>query len=78
MWINEFLNQFEDEISRPVNPNKDRSYEYIATQMVAEYVRMLGYDGINIEVALVQKVKIMYFFVDQIEKLVETYMIIME
>ena len=47
LWINEFLNQFEDEISRPVNPNKDRSYEYIATQMVAEYVRMLGYDGIK-------------------------------
>lgn len=47
MWINEFLNHFEDEISRPVNPDKDRSYEYIATQMVAEYVRLLGYDGIK-------------------------------
>lgn len=47
LWINDFLNQFEDEISRPINPNNDRSYEYIATQMVAEYVRLLGYDGIK-------------------------------
>lgn len=47
LWINDFLNQFEDEISRPIDPNKDKSYEYAATQIVAEYVRFLGYDGIK-------------------------------
>ena len=46
-WINGFLNEFEDEISTPINPKQDKSYEYIATQMVAEYVRLLGYDGIK-------------------------------
>ena len=47
LWINDFLNQFEFEVSRPIDHKKDKSYEYIATQILAEYIRALGYDGIK-------------------------------
>ena len=43
-----FLKRFTDEISAATdNENKDHSYEYVATQLVAEYIRLLGYDGIG-------------------------------
>ena len=47
-WHNTFLKRFTDEISAATdNENKDHSYEYVATQLVAEYIRLLGYDGIG-------------------------------
>lgn len=46
-WILEFLENFVKEITMPVDENiKDHSYEYAATQIVAEYFRSKGYDGI--------------------------------
>lgn len=49
-WIGPFLDDFIDEITKPVDENvKDHSYEYAATQIVAEYLRSKGYDGICFE-----------------------------
>lgn len=46
-WLNGFMKGFVSEISKPVsNDDKDRSYDYAATQVLAEYYRNLGYDGI--------------------------------
>lgn len=46
-WMNEFWKSFVKEISEPVSDDKeDHSYEYAATQLVAEYYRSKGYDGI--------------------------------
>ncbi len=46
-WYNDFLNKFALEISKPVNKEKtDLTYEYTATQLIAEYIRALGFDGI--------------------------------
>ena len=42
-----FLDAFIKEITSPVDDKKeDHSYEYVATQVIAEYIRSLGYDGI--------------------------------
>lgn len=44
-WMNSFLKSFVQEISEPVLEDKeDHSYEYAATQLVAEYYRTKGYD----------------------------------
>ena len=49
-WIGSFLDGFLEEITMPVDENvKDHSYEYAATQIVAEYFRSKGYDGICFE-----------------------------
>lgn len=46
-WYNDFLKKFAVEISKPVDKTKsDLTYEYTATQLIAEYIRALGYDGI--------------------------------
>lgn len=46
-WYNNFLNKFAIEISKPVDKEKtDLTYEYTATQLIAEYIRALGFDGI--------------------------------
>ena len=46
-WMNSFFDSFKNEISKPVSTkNNDHSYEYTTTQLVAEYYRMKGYDGI--------------------------------
>lgn len=46
-WYNDFLNKFAIEISKPVDKKKtDLTYEYTATQLIAEYIRALGFDGI--------------------------------
>ena len=46
-WINGFWRSFVNEISLPVSPDKkDHSYEYAATQLVAEFFRSKGYEGI--------------------------------
>ena len=49
-WLNTFVNLFVNEISKPINENESegtRSYEYVATQLIAEYIRSLGYDDIG-------------------------------
>ena len=46
-WYNDFLKKFAIEISKPVDKKKtDLTYEYTATQLIAEYIRALGFDGI--------------------------------
>ncbi len=46
-WYNDFLKKFAIEISKPVDKTKpDLTYEYTATQLIAEYIRALGYDGL--------------------------------
>lgn len=45
--INKFLICFVNEITMPVDENiMDHSYEYAATQVIAEYLRSKNYDGI--------------------------------
>ena len=45
--INKFLIGFVNEITMPVDENiMDHSYEYAATQVIAEYLRSKNHDGI--------------------------------
>lgn len=46
-WLNQFLRAFTEEIAMPVNEEvDDHSLEYAATQIIAEYIRSMKYDGI--------------------------------
>lgn len=46
-WIPLFLKSFVDEITMPVDDKvEDHSYDYAATQVIAEYLRSKHYDGI--------------------------------
>ena len=46
-WMNDFWSGFIREVSETVSDDKqDHSYEYVATQLVAEYYRNKGNDGI--------------------------------
>lgn len=46
-WVSSFLRSFVKEITMPVDENvKDHSYDYVATQIIAEYLRSKNYDGI--------------------------------
>ncbi len=47
-WINQFIKMFSWDISAPMD-SKDKSIEYIPTQIIAEYIRSKGYDGIKFE-----------------------------
>lgn len=42
----QFLKSFVKELSQPVSDNQDHSYEYVATQIISEYIRSIGLDGI--------------------------------
>ncbi len=46
-WMTEFWSSFIKEVSEPISEEKtDHSYEYVATQLIAEYIKNKGYDGI--------------------------------
>jgi hypothetical protein len=47
-WINDFINMFSMDISKIIN-SKDKDIEYVPTQVIAEYIRSKGYDGIKFE-----------------------------
>lgn len=47
-WINEFVKDFEKEISKPISEN-DNELEYVSTQILSEYIRSCGFDGIKFE-----------------------------
>lgn len=47
-WINEFIRVFSMDISSVINP-LDKEIEYVPTQVIAEYIRSKGYDGIKFE-----------------------------
>ncbi|MEC2745331.1 RES domain-containing protein [Bacillus cereus] len=48
IWLSEFVDEFIDEISKTIS-KEDTDLEYVATQVLSEYVRKLGYDGIKYE-----------------------------
>lgn len=45
-FMTRFLKSFVKELSQPISDNQDRSYEYVATQIISEYIRSIGLDGI--------------------------------
>jgi len=45
LWIKDFLLQFAREISKPV-PEESANLDYVPTQLMAEYIRKSGYQGI--------------------------------
>lgn len=47
-WINDFISDFAAEISKPIKDN-EKSIEYVATQLLSEYIRKIGYSGIKFE-----------------------------
>lgn len=61
--IGYFIERYSSEISKPVKQEHD--HEYLPTQVIAEYIRLQGYDGIAYSSAK-QKPQIMYFFMGQI------------
>ena len=60
-WLNNFLKLFADEISKPVDSSKNRDYEYVATQFIAEYIRCLGYDGIAFKSSIADGINYCFF-----------------
>lgn len=45
-WLTDFIKDFEDEISQPLE-EEEKPLEYVATQVLAEYIRKVGYKGIS-------------------------------
>lgn len=45
-WINEFIENFANEISKPILPD-DKDIEYVPSQILSEYIRLDGYNGIT-------------------------------
>lgn len=52
-WIDDFVDSFRSEISKPILDD-EKDLEYIPTQVLAEYIRKLGYDGIKFESSLIE------------------------
>ncbi len=50
-WISDFVKHFKSEISAPISDN-DKELEYVATQLLAEYIRKKGYKGIRFKSSL--------------------------
>ena len=50
-WIADFVDHFKNEISTPISED-DGELEYVATQLLAEYIRMKKYDGIKFKSSL--------------------------
>jgi len=45
-WLGDFVNSFKGEISTKIHDN-DKEMEYVPTQVLAEYIRKMGYHGIK-------------------------------
>ena len=45
-WVNHFVKDFEEEISQRLDEDR-KPLEYVATQVLAEYIRKIGYNGIS-------------------------------
>lgn len=52
-WVRPFLENFCEEISKPIGKNYD--LEYLPTQLLCEYIRFKGYDGIRYRSSLTGK-----------------------
>jgi hypothetical protein len=50
-WAKYFLMSFSDEISKPVM-EEESAIEYIPTQILTEYIRLIGYDGVRYKSSL--------------------------
>ena len=57
-----FLKSFVKELSQPVSDNQDRSYEYVATQIISEYIRSIGLDGICYQSSVASGKNYAFFF----------------
>jgi hypothetical protein len=44
-WASSFVESFVEEISKPIDP-AEAPIEYMPTQILCEYIRKLGYDGV--------------------------------
>lgn len=51
-WIEDFVKHFKQEISLTIDDNKE--IDYVATQVLAEYIRKIGFRGIKYESSLVK------------------------
>lgn len=54
IWINEFIKEFSKEISKKIS-EKDNIIDYIPTQVLSEFIRKIGYDGLKFESSIVRK-----------------------
>lgn len=50
-WLGDFVEHFKDEISAPIYEN-DKDIEYVATQLLAEYIRKKQFHGIKFRSSL--------------------------
>jgi hypothetical protein len=50
-WLGDFIDHFKDEICAPIS-NKDKDIEYVATQLLAEYIRKKQFHGIKFRSSL--------------------------
>lgn len=55
-----FIEAYTSEISRPVKPDQD--YEYLSTQVIAEYIRLQGYYGIAYSSSKTNKTNYVFFY----------------
>ena len=50
-WLGDFVEHFKEEISAPI-PDEGKDIEYVATQLLAEYIRKKGFHGIKFKSSL--------------------------
>lgn len=55
-----FLGKYTSEISEPVSLNSE--FEYLPTQVIAEYIRFKGYDGIAYSSAKTGEANYVFFY----------------
>lgn len=53
-WAYDFLKLFSSEISKPMVEDK-ASIEYIPTQILSEYIRLKGYNGVRYRSSLTRR-----------------------
>jgi hypothetical protein len=71
-WAHDFLKSFSQEISKPVD-EKEAAIEYIPTQIISEYIRLKGYDGVMYKSSLTRKINYTLFCGRRNEQLYEYY-----
>ncbi len=73
-WISSFLKSFVEEITMPVDDNvEDHSYEYAATQVIAEYLRSKHYDGICFKSSVGEGKSYVFFYGPDTEHAPDAY-----
>ncbi|MED4600017.1 RES family NAD+ phosphorylase [Paenibacillus validus] len=59
-WASHFVENFIEEVSRPIS-TKEAPIEYVPTQILCEYIRKLGYDGVRYKSSLTGKMNYALF-----------------